>query len=188
MWTWRNTLGACAEAQRADAYEAALNSLDLCARTRQELRRSLLARGLCARRGGSDARPPCRQRPHRRPPLCRARRGDERRARRGRLRRAPQIARQGHWRGGRGGGAGRAGRRAAGAGRAGGGALRFCASTLPCPRGRAARSFRRRWRGAAFPGKPCARRWTPCGKRTTGTIDPARQRTMEDSVCWRSHM
>ena len=34
-----------AEAQRADAYEAALNSLDLCARTRQELRRSLLARG-----------------------------------------------------------------------------------------------------------------------------------------------
>ena len=33
------------EAQRADAYEAALNSLDLCARTRQELRRSLLARG-----------------------------------------------------------------------------------------------------------------------------------------------
>ena len=34
-----------AEAQRADAYEAALSSLDLCARTRQELRRSLLARG-----------------------------------------------------------------------------------------------------------------------------------------------
>lgn len=34
-----------AEAQRADAYEAALNSLDLCARTREELRRSLLARG-----------------------------------------------------------------------------------------------------------------------------------------------
>ena len=34
-----------AEAQRADAYEAALGSLDLCARTRQELRRSLLARG-----------------------------------------------------------------------------------------------------------------------------------------------
>lgn len=34
-----------AEAQRTDAYEAALNSLDLCARTRQELRRSLLARG-----------------------------------------------------------------------------------------------------------------------------------------------
>ena len=34
-----------AEAQRADAYEAALNSLDLCARTRQDLRRSLLARG-----------------------------------------------------------------------------------------------------------------------------------------------
>ena len=34
-----------AEAQRADVYEAALSSLDLCARTRQELRRSLLARG-----------------------------------------------------------------------------------------------------------------------------------------------
>ena len=34
-----------AEAQRADAYEAALGSLDMCARTRQELRRSLLARG-----------------------------------------------------------------------------------------------------------------------------------------------
>ena len=34
-----------AEAQRADVYEAALNSLDLCARTREELRRSLLARG-----------------------------------------------------------------------------------------------------------------------------------------------
>ena len=38
-----------AEAQRADAYEAALNSLDLCARTRQELRRSLLARGFVSR-------------------------------------------------------------------------------------------------------------------------------------------
>ena len=34
-----------AQAQRADVYEAALGSLDLCARTRQELRRSLLARG-----------------------------------------------------------------------------------------------------------------------------------------------
>lgn len=34
-----------AEVQRADVYEAALSSLDLCARTRQELRRSLLARG-----------------------------------------------------------------------------------------------------------------------------------------------
>lgn len=34
-----------AEAQRADVYEAALSSLDLCARTREELRRSLLARG-----------------------------------------------------------------------------------------------------------------------------------------------
>lgn len=34
-----------AAAQFADAYEAALNSLDLCARTRRELERSLLARG-----------------------------------------------------------------------------------------------------------------------------------------------
>ena len=34
-----------ADMQRADAYEAALGSLDLCARTRHELRRSLLSRG-----------------------------------------------------------------------------------------------------------------------------------------------
>ena len=37
-----------AAAQRVDAYEAALNSLDLCARTRRELERSLLARGYVA--------------------------------------------------------------------------------------------------------------------------------------------
>ena len=40
--------GRLAAAQLADAYEAALNSLDLCARTRRELGRSLAARGYVA--------------------------------------------------------------------------------------------------------------------------------------------
>ncbi len=52
-----------AEAQRADAYEAALNSLDLCARTREEGPVSAAGARLCFRGGGSDARPPRRQRP-----------------------------------------------------------------------------------------------------------------------------
>lgn len=38
-------LSRVAAAQASDAYEAALSSLDLCARTRRELERSLLARG-----------------------------------------------------------------------------------------------------------------------------------------------
>ena len=61
-----------------------------------------------------------------------------------------QIARQGRGRGGRGGGAFRAGRRAAGAGGGKGGASAFAQVRFPARRGRAARSFRRRWRRRGF--------------------------------------
>ena len=125
-----------AEAQRADAYEAALGSLDLCARTRQELRRSLLARGFVSaaveatldRLADSG--------------LINDRRYAERAVEVSAARPvgvyavAPEIARQGHRRGGRRGGAGRARRRAAVAGRAGRGALAFAQiRAAPRPRG-----------------------------------------------------
>ena len=90
---------AVAALQLADAYEAALTSLDFRARTRSELQRALLAKGYV--RPAVDAvlerlreKPAHRRRPHRR-----AHRRGKRRQAGGALCPQAQIARQGHLRG-----------------------------------------------------------------------------------------
>ena len=184
---WRNT--ACAWQRRSAPTRTRrrLRSLDLCARTRQELRRSLLARGYVPACGGSDARraspragssttaatpsAPWRCSAHARRRRLRACAANC--APRAFPRRTPKRALDALWT-----------TRQQARGRASGGASPAAQNTpgLPAREGRG-ESFRRRWRGAAFPGTPCARRWTPCGKRTTGTNDPARR---DDERRWRS--